>query len=250
LEDIIVEGDSITVTSAEGENVTKYGLQVIDGKNNLVPLLTLNASGAYMGTTASEPLFFEVTAEDNITRITYQLEFIPDEEEAYVWSDLYHVDQEKRIVSQIPAAVNVSTLFTNLKANTGSGIKLLDRAGIERWQGPVDFEDYVLVNSADSSKEKFYQLNFMGEDLGLDAYITSGIFNINQETFMIDSVLLNTPVDFFLDRALDFNLGTGLPLLPLPARLRLGERILALAATAALLGRPGPSLVAAAYSSS
>ena len=36
----------------------------------------------------------------------------------------------------------------------------------------------------------------------------------------------------------------------LTVRLRLGERILALAATSALRGRPGPSFIAAAYNSS
>lgn len=42
------------------------------------------------------------------------------------------------------------------------------------------------------------------------------------------------------------SLGTGFFLPLAPARFRFGERILALAATAALLGRPGPSFVAAA----
>ncbi|MFC2080016.1 T9SS type A sorting domain-containing protein [Bacteroidota bacterium] len=255
LADIIAEGDTITVTSAEGQNITNYGLhtrqaeqssdavlkvvdgsgymeshsgssgtisgipsnislsqvlanmivpdkarlQVLDSDNNLVPLLTLNAAGSYIHTSAYEPLFIEVTAEDNLTRITYQLEFIANESEAFAWSDVYQVDQEKSTVTQVPAAVNVSTLFRNLRPNIGSTMKLLDRAGVERWQGPVDLEDYVLVSSADGSKEKIYQLNFNGEFLGNEAFITSDTFDIKQETFTIDSVLLNTPVDLFLD---------------------------------------------------
>ena len=53
-----------------------------------------------------------------------------------------------------------------------------------------------------------------------------------------------------MGRVVESSFGTALPLPRVTARARLGERILALAATAALAPRPGPSLMAAAYSSS
>ena len=115
------------------------------------------------------------------------------------WSYIYNVEEEKGVASQIPAAVNVNTLFANLKANPGATIRLYDRAGIERKQGPLDFEDFVLVTSANLTVEKQYQLNFIGEILGSEAYITSDTFNIIQETFTIDSILLHTPIQEFLD---------------------------------------------------
>ncbi|MCF8379216.1 MAG: T9SS type A sorting domain-containing protein [Bacteroidales bacterium] len=255
IDEIIIEGDTLTVTSSYGNNITKYGLNtsavaqsddavliakdgsgytidyldakgtisgipsgisissilnntilpenailnVIDAENNLVPLLTLNSSGSYLPTTAGDSIFFEVIAEDNFTKISYQLQYILNENEAYVWSDVYNVDQERSIVTEISPAVNVSVLFKNLKPNIGSSIKLMDRAGIENLQGPVDPEDYVIVKSADGSKEKAYQLNFNGEDLGSEAFLRSDKYYINQESFLVDSVLIGTQAEELLD---------------------------------------------------
>ena len=83
--------------------------------------------------------------------ISYELDFIINEDEAYAWSYIYTVDQEKSIISQIPADLNVSSMFRYVMPNIGASIKLCDRAGIERRQGPVDFEDYVVVTSANAA---------------------------------------------------------------------------------------------------
>jgi len=254
-DDIITDSDTLSVTSADGKNMTKYGLSttteglssdavllakdgsgltidhsdssgsisgiqfgssislilqnivvpakaklyIVDVENNLVPLLTLNSAGTYIPTTAGDQLFFEVIAENNYTAITYELQYLSDENEAFAWSDVYKVDQEKSFVTQISPAVNVSVLFKNLKPNIGSSIKLMDRAGIDRWQGPVDFEDYVIVISADGSKEKVYQLNFNGEDLGSEAFLTSDKYSVNQETLLVDSVYIDTQAEDFLN---------------------------------------------------
>jgi hypothetical protein len=254
-DDIIVDGDTLSVTSADGQNMTKYvlltgttslnsdveltakegsgyvisqsgsigtiksippeitiaqileniivpekaALYIIDDSNNLIPLQTSDANGSYSETRASGNLFFEVIAEDNFTTITYKLEFDLNEDEAYAWSYVYAVDQDKSIISQLSSIRNVSSLFKHLYANLGAGIQLIDRAGVERVSGPLDLEDYIIVTSANGSKEKRYELNFDGEVLGSEATITSDTFDIDQENFIIDSILLNTPIDEFLE---------------------------------------------------
>ncbi|MCK4919503.1 MAG: T9SS type A sorting domain-containing protein, partial [Bacteroidales bacterium] len=255
LSDIIIEGDTLRVTSAYGNNITKYGLNtssvsqsndavlnvkegsgynidyadsigtisgissgisisaileniivpekarlnVIDAENNLVPLLTLNSSGSYSPTTAGESIFFEVIAENNYTKISYQLKYLVNENEAYAWSDVFPVDQVLSIVSDIPGNINVNSLFANLRASTGASIKLIDRAGLERLQGSVDFEDQVVVTSVNGSINRVYKLNFEGEILGSDAYLTSDVYVVDQENFTIDSIIMDTSIDEFLD---------------------------------------------------
>ena len=103
------------------------------------------------------------------------------------------------IVSDIPGNINVNSLFANLRASTGASIKLIDRAGLERLQGSVDFEDQVVVTSVNGSINRVYKLNFEGEILGSDAYLTSDVYVVDQENFTIDSIIMDTSIDEFLD---------------------------------------------------
>lgn len=253
-EDHIVDGDTITVTSADGQNETRYGLLttsqepgsnavlipvdgsgyiisyndttgaisgilpgsylkqaienviipenarlcVIDEQNNLVPLLTLSAGDTYVETTAFQGHFFEVTAEDNFTKISYELQIDVLEDEAYAWSNIYHVNQESNSIAKVSKTISVNTLFKNLKPNQGSSIQLFDRAGIERIAGPIDFEDYVLVTSANGEVKRKYRLNLIGEVLGSDAYINSETYYVDQDNLIVDSILIETSVYDYL----------------------------------------------------
>ncbi len=253
-EDEIVDGDSLTVTSADGHNETRYGLlttseqissdavlipvdgsgyaianndttgtisgipsgislsavldnvrvpenarlNVVNENNSLVPFQTLSEGGTYVATTACQDYFFEVTAEDNYTKIKYHLEIDVIENEAYAWSDLYIVNQESNMISGIPKATTVCTFFKHLKPNQGSGIQLFDRASLERKAGPVDFEDYVLVTSANGKVSKKYQLILEGEILGSEAFLNSEIYVVDQVIQIIDSILIETSITAFL----------------------------------------------------
>jgi hypothetical protein len=174
-------------------------LRVIDGSGNLVPMKYSTAEGSYMTVKASENISLEVTSENSENTITYELaitEFTDDV--AYLTSNIYDVNQEVQLVSLIPLGVRVPVLLSNLQANKGATVIVVDKVGSERTAGNVAVDDNILVTSPDGTVTKIYWLSFMGQSQGTLAYVTSNVLVVDQEQLTISGIPKNTPLNIFM----------------------------------------------------
>jgi hypothetical protein len=180
------------------ENIEKPAtatLNVINEDNELVSLYTINFDSVKLETRASHLTLFEVVAQNNSTIITYQLVPDVDSSDAYLFSDMYVVDQDSKIVSGIPTGTRVPALFNYLLPNKGATMVLYDKAGNERVQGTVAYDDIVIVTSENGSVWTTYYLQFIEEPLGKLAYVQSDVLTIDQINFMITDVVEGTSVE-------------------------------------------------------
>jgi hypothetical protein len=174
-------------------------LRVIDVSGNLVPMKYTTAEGSYMTVKASENISLEVTSENSENTITYELaidEFTDDV--AYLTSNIYDVNQEVQLVSLIPLGVRVPVLLSNLQANKGATVIVVDKVGSERTAGNVAVDDNILVTSPDGTVTKIYWLSFMGQRQGTLAYVTSDVLVVDQEQLTISGIPKNTPLNIFM----------------------------------------------------
>ena len=242
------EGDTLMVESANGRNVTKYGLHigalddnavltsseytisidgsegaisgipfgttvievynnvnkpsnavlnVIDADGNLVPMQTKNKNNEYVNTKAGDHLSFEVVAEDMQTKITYELALDVGDDMAYIYSDVYVVDQEVNLVSYVPLGTSVSKLLDNIMANEGAVVKVFDKYGNERSIGDVYMDDNLIITSPDGSLSKIYFLHMLQEAEGTEAYIVSESFAVNQLDKVVSGISTELDVNLF-----------------------------------------------------
>jgi hypothetical protein len=173
-------------------------ITVLDIDENLVPLQLRNFNEDYVNTKASNRIFFEVIAEDGVSIILYQLILNGSASDAYLYSDLYHVDQDFKLVSFVPQGSNVQTLFTNLHPNDGASIKLLDKTGQERIVGKVEADDEIVVSSADQTVQHVYFIQFLEEGNGSKAYVLSDVLKVDQIQKEISGLQENTSYETFL----------------------------------------------------
>jgi hypothetical protein len=164
------------------ENVIKPELailNIIDQDDNLVPLQTRTVSSAeqvtegdariwvyeyeYVDTKVGDSFYFEVIAQNGINKIVYKLEPATSEDDAYVISSIYHVDQDSLIISRIPYGTSVPLFFDNIEVVTGATARVVDKIDFQRETGIMAFDDLLVVTSADQSKTVTYYLDLLTE---------------------------------------------------------------------------------------
>jgi hypothetical protein len=74
------------------------------------PFKMLNFDTLYVDVMATQNIIFEVVAQDNETKILYQLELASSPSDAYVTSNVYLVNQNDLTISMIPDGTNVTSL--------------------------------------------------------------------------------------------------------------------------------------------
>ena len=166
-------------TSLQGvlENIIKPEhaiLNVIDGDNNLVPLLTQitnvgNIDGSwvydyrYIETLTGNDHFFEVVAQNGTTVIIYTLEPTARTDDAFVLSSIYVINQDSLTISGIPFGISVPAFFNNIIVSKGATARITDNIGFTREMGTIFWDDLLEVTSGDQSKTVTYNLNFLTE---------------------------------------------------------------------------------------
>jgi hypothetical protein len=174
-------------------------LRVIDESGNLVSMKYTTAENSYMKVKASDRIRLEVISENSENTITYELVFAGfTENTAYLYSNIYDVDQDLQLVSLLPIGVKTPVLLSNLSTNEGATVILVDKVGSERTAGDVAVDDNLIVTSPDGTVTKVYWLNFMGERQGTDAYITSDVLVVNQFEMTVSGIPRNTALNIFL----------------------------------------------------
>jgi hypothetical protein len=250
--DIIAQGDTLLVISANGNNMTKYILNigaldndavlvakdgsdyvvditgqtgtitgvvfestlndilsklekpelallnVWDADHILVPSKEMNLSDTtYKETIFTGGLFFEVIAQNN-SKITYELLSGVTSSDAWLSSNKYTVNQENKVMYDVPEEVTVEIFMSNIFAAGGASIELLDIAEFNRDSGYIALDDIIRVTSEDASTVVDYTLRFIGFVLSGEAFVTSDVYDVNTDEASLGSVPAYTDVSVFL----------------------------------------------------
>jgi hypothetical protein len=173
---------------------------IVDNKDFFVPFQQLNFDTVQVPVTATDRIFFEVTAQDQKTMIKYQL--LPETEpgDLFLISDVYEVDQDLSVISLVPEATNTNTLLGNLTPSAGATLALYDKYGFERTFGPIYRDDVVRVTALDGTTSRDYNLVMLGLEAYANylAYVTSDVYLVDQVSMKIAEVPGDVDVTTFM----------------------------------------------------
>ncbi len=180
---------------------TGASMDVITGEGAYVPLTILNFDTIYVDVTVNADTYLEVTAEDGITKIVYQLLPSSSESDAFVMSDVYVVDQSKNLIEFVPRGTYAQSLLSNLFPATGATMKVVDKLGQERTEGGLYEDDKVVVTSADGLVTRVYHLSMLRTQYTILplylAYILSNEYKIDQVDYVVSGPDVSTMVTEF-----------------------------------------------------
>jgi hypothetical protein len=179
-------------------------LTMIDGEGAYVPLTRLNFDTAYVRVTVNSETYFDVVAENGVTKIMYQLLPESSESDAFVLSDIYAVSQKEMLIEFVPRGTNVQSFLANLVPSLGASMKLVDKMGFERMDGTVADDDKVVVTSSNGENAQVYHISKLATaDTPLTtylAYILSNSYAINQVEYIVNNVSGTESVSDFLSK--------------------------------------------------
>jgi len=166
--------DNITAP-AKASSVT-----VMDDQMDILPMQMRGFDNEYFDIPASSNVYIKVVAEDLINAITYQL--IPDGDagDVFAVSDQFEIDQVNLAINNIPFEISVEKFGSMVSATSGGSYKIYNKNGEERTTGYMNYDDELVLKSADESITKIYILNFVDEPAGTDAYVTSDVLTVDQ----------------------------------------------------------------------
>ncbi|HOY52057.1 MAG TPA: cadherin-like beta sandwich domain-containing protein, partial [Prolixibacteraceae bacterium] len=168
---LIPQGTKLTDAVANVVVPEGATLTVIDGNDAWVPYKKLNFDSTYVDVIVTDNIFFEVLAEDGLTKVTFQLVPNANASDAFVTSDLYSVDQSKLLISFVPRGTEVSTFLRNVIPVTGATIKVVDKNGLQRTKGGLYQDDMLVVTSKDGKVTKTYYLDMLRTEFLSTAYL-------------------------------------------------------------------------------
>jgi hypothetical protein len=188
-------------------NVTVPGgalMNIINADGAYVPLRQLNYDTVYVSVTVSSEIFFDVLAEDRLTRIVYQLQPNFLSSDAFVTSDLYSVKQSDFLIELVPRGTNVQSFLSNLMPVFGASLKLVDKWGNVRTDGIVADDDKLLVTSADETVTNVYHIAKLASQYfpvtTYLAYILSDYYAVDQVDFFVAGATTATQVSDFYSK--------------------------------------------------
>jgi hypothetical protein len=187
----------VNITVPSGATLT-----VIDNEGAYVPLKMLNYDTTYVFVTVNQNIYFEVIAENGITKIIYQLKPEVSQNTAFVTSNVYTVAQKEQLIHYIPRGTSVDRLLAGLIPSYGASIKLVDKYGHERMNGQIVQDDKIIVTSPNGNVKTVYYLSML-RDQYLNqptylAYVLSNVYWVDQESMEIEGPTGSTTfVDFY-----------------------------------------------------
>jgi len=176
-------------------------LQVIDEKGAYVPLQMLNFDTAYVDVTVNHLTYFEVTAEDGVTQIVYQLLPQVSQTMAFVTSNVYGVNQSDLIIRYVPRGTTVDAFMSNILPSLGATVKLVDKMGLERTDGQITQDDKLVVTAPNGENQTVYYLGMLATQLQPEvdylAYVLSDVYTVDQGALIIGGAAGSTLLDDF-----------------------------------------------------
>jgi hypothetical protein len=151
--------------------------------------------------TVNSDTYFDVVAENGVTRIVYQLKPRATDNDAFILSDVYTVVQAENLVKLVPRGINVQSFFSNIVPSFNATVKLVDNMGHERTEGTVNYDDKVIVTSPNGLVTRVYHLSmlssrFIPETTYL-AYVLSDAYLVDQVVYSIQGATSETSVTEF-----------------------------------------------------
>ncbi len=183
-------------------------LTVIDGNGAYVPYQIQNFDTTYVSVTVNPDIFFDVVAEDNVTRIVYQLQPNTSENDAFILSDLYEVSQMDNLIHFVPRGTNFEAFLANIIPSLGASLKLIDKMGFERKQGNIREDDKVVVTSANGQTTRVYYISFLATatipQTTYLAYVLSEAYSVNQVDYIIAAGLAPLTSETLMDEFISY----------------------------------------------
>jgi hypothetical protein len=177
-------------------------LSIVNGEGAYVPLTALNFDTSYVSVVVNANTYFDILAENGITRIMYQLVPSSSASEAIVLSTVYNVKQKDLLIEFVPRGTNLVPFLANLTPSLGATMMVIDKMGNERMDGEVADDDKLVVTSADGIVQTVYHISKLATqykpESGYLAYITSNKYSVDQINYMVNNVSgLETISDFY-----------------------------------------------------
>lgn len=136
---------------------------IIDENGSPIPMQRLNYDTVMVNTLIDNNVYIEVVAQNGTTRILYKFEPSSGSSDAFVISSIYDVDQENLFITNIAAGTGTALFWDNIDVVKGATATLIDKAGFERLEGTMSYDDKLEVVSEDSTVTTVYYLDFLGE---------------------------------------------------------------------------------------
>lgn len=165
-------------------------MDVIDADGAYVPMSNLNSDTAYVDITVSSDVYFNVTAENGVTTINYQLLPQATESDAFVLSNVYTVIQRDNLIKFVPRGTNAETFLSYLIPSTGASLKVVNKLGHERTIGDLYQDDKLVVTSADGQNQRVYYISMLRtptiqNETEYLAYVLSDVYSVDQVDYRI-----------------------------------------------------------------
>ena len=176
-------------------------LSIIDAEGAYVSMRRLNFDTTYVNVTVNSNTYFDVVAEDGITRIIYQLRPISSENDAFILSDFYTVTQSENLINFVPRGTNVLIFLSNIVPSLGASVKVVDKMGLERTEGTLYEDDKVVVTSPNGLFTRVYHMSMLRTQFILEttylAYVLSDTYVVDQVGYIIQGATTSTDVSDF-----------------------------------------------------
>ena len=193
--------DKNTLLKTVVENVAVpagASMEIINSKDAYMSLLKVNYDSLYVDVVATDEVFFEVIAEDGITKITYQLKPNSSLSDAYVTSDIYSVDQIGSVIGFVPGGSTVHTVLGNVTAAPGATMAIFDKGGFQRTDGAIYRDDKLVVTAADGITTKAYYFSMLHFYANIYmAFVLSDVYKVDQVAFVIKGATLTSTISEF-----------------------------------------------------
>ena len=183
-------------------------LTIVDNNGGYVPFRRLNFDSTYVEVIVTQDIYFEVVAENGISRILYQLVPATTPADAYVTSEVYSVMQSDNLIRFVPRGTNFQAFLSNITPSLGATLKLVDKMGFERVLGNIREDDRVIVTSQNGLNTKVYFISFLPtqsiQSVTYLAYVLSNSYAVDQVDYTISGATSemtgSTQVSEFISR--------------------------------------------------
>ncbi len=164
----------VDLTSTVKELVAKVSvnplsvLEIEDANGALLPKTVHNLDTLVYDQVVSSNVKLAVRAE-NGDKVVYSLDFGLTNSDAYLFSTIYPIDQDKKMLGLYPIGLTPKSIREYVFANEGATYRILDKKGFVREIGNIQIDDVIEVTSQDGSTVVTYQFpDYYNDALEID----------------------------------------------------------------------------------